>query len=134
MRVFHFLLGGLFVLFALLQLNDPDPLLWVSIYLVAAVLCVQHGRGKKLIFANWALLLCCVVYALWLFAGKDGVYSWFNEHQAENLVQTMKATKPWIEQTREFGGLMIIITTSGMHLFGAQKSRNPSGSGHDNIT
>ncbi len=34
---------------------------------------------------------------------------WVNRHNSENLVQSMKATKPWIENTREFGGLMIIL-------------------------
>ncbi|MFN2440746.1 MAG: hypothetical protein ABR503_16195, partial [Chitinophagaceae bacterium] len=28
---------------------------------------------------------------------------------AENIVQSMKATKPWIEETREFFGLLILI-------------------------
>lgn len=31
-------------------------------------------------------------------------------HNSENIVQTMKATKPWIEETREFFGLLILIT------------------------
>jgi hypothetical protein len=38
------------------------------------------------------------------------VIDWIKEHDAENIVQTMKATKPWIEETREFLGLLILIT------------------------
>ncbi len=129
MRRFNFIMGGLFVLFALLQINDPDPLLWISIYLAAGFIAVQNGRGKQLQLVNWALLLFCLGYALLLFVGRDGVYDWFNEHQAENLVQSMKATKPWIEQTREFGGLLIIVVTVCLQLFRAQKSRNTHGSG-----
>jgi hypothetical protein len=40
---------------------------------------------------------------------KDGVWSWANEHNAENIVQSMKATKPWIEETREFFGLLLLV-------------------------
>lgn len=129
MRRFNFIMGGLFVMFALLQINDPDPLLWICIYLAAGFVAVQNGRGKHMPLANWTLLLFCLAYALLLFVGKDGVYSWFNEHQAENLVQSMKATKPWIEQTREFGGLLIILVTVCLQLFRTQKSRNTHGSG-----
>jgi hypothetical protein len=36
------------------------------------------------------------------------VLAWAQEHDAENIAQSMKATKPWIEQTREFFGLLIL--------------------------
>jgi hypothetical protein len=48
-------------------------------------------------------------YAAYLFFDKQGVLSWAEEHGAENIAQTMKATKPWIEETREFGGLLLLI-------------------------
>jgi hypothetical protein len=51
----------------------------------------------------------------------DGVISWATEHHAENLVQTMKATKPWIENTREFGGLVIIVVVLGLNYLNARK-------------
>src|SRR5690606_27517266 len=38
MRIFFGIWSLLFVFSALLQLNDVDPLVWVTIYLVAAVL------------------------------------------------------------------------------------------------
>jgi hypothetical protein len=31
------------------------------------------------------------------------------EHHAESIVQSMQASKPWIEETREFFGLVIVI-------------------------
>jgi hypothetical protein len=52
--------------------------------------------------------LACIIYGFTLVFKKDGVISWFSDHDAESLVQSMKATKPWIENAREFGGLMII--------------------------
>ena len=40
---------------------------------------------------------------------KDGVLDRFNKHDAENIAQTMESDKPWIEETREFFGLVILI-------------------------
>lgn len=55
-------------------------------------------------------LVIYISYAVFLFFEKTGVKNWIEEHHAENIVQTMKATKPWIEETREFFGLLIVIT------------------------
>ena len=59
---------------------------------------------------NVAGLVIYSVYALYLFFSDSGVLSWMTEHDSENIAQGMKATKPWIEKTREFFGLMILIT------------------------
>ncbi|MBZ5856462.1 transmembrane 220 family protein [Flavihumibacter profundi] len=91
-----------------LQYNDPDPWLWGPIYLYAAWLCFSAGRGKyfpKFYLGGIAFYL---VYAFYLFVDKNGVWNWATRHNAENLVQTMKAERPWIEETREFGGLLIV--------------------------
>lgn len=102
-------LGILFVFFAGLQYNDPDPYLWIPIYVYAASICFLAFRGRFFKIASLAGILFCLAYALYLFLDKDGVLSWAREHEAESLVQTMKATKPWIEESREFGGLLIVI-------------------------
>lgn len=99
----------IFVLSAVLQYNDPDPYIWVPIYLYVAWLCYQSIRGhynRKLFYLG---LIVYIGYAIYLFFDRDGVLSWSTQHNAESIVQSMKATKPWIEETREFGGLLICI-------------------------
>jgi hypothetical protein len=108
-------LGILFVFFAGLQYNDPDPYLWIPIYTYAAAICFLAFRGKFFKKASLTGILFCLVYALYLFLNKDGVLSWARDHEGESLVQTMKATKPWIEQSREFGGLLIVILALGLN-------------------
>jgi hypothetical protein len=46
MKVFNILFFILFVLSAALQYNDPDPWLWMPIYLYGAVLCWLAFRGR----------------------------------------------------------------------------------------
>lgn len=33
---------GLFILSAVLQVNDPDPLIWIAVYLLAALYCFLY--------------------------------------------------------------------------------------------
>ena len=98
-----------FIFSAALQYNDPDPYIWMPIYLYGALLCYLAIKGKY----NKTLYIIGLVgyigYAIGLFFDKTGVIDWIEEHDAENIVQTMKATKPWIEETREFLGLLILI-------------------------
>lgn len=99
----------LFIISAGLQYNDPDPYIWIPIYFYSAVLCFLAFRNK---YYPKAYLIGIVVYILLavprLF-DKEGVLSWMNEHHTENIAQTMKASKPYIENTREFFGLLILI-------------------------
>jgi hypothetical protein len=39
MKTVNLILSILFVIFAALQYNDPDPFIWIPIYLFAAFLC-----------------------------------------------------------------------------------------------
>jgi hypothetical protein len=121
-RVVNLVFTGLFLLFAALQYNDPDPWRWIPIYGLAALLCYRYATGLAPQAGAILLILFCAGYGVYLFMGADGVFSWATEHRAENLVQTMKATKPWIENTREFGGLLIIMIVLGLNYLGARKA------------
>lgn len=109
MKIFNIFFCLVFILFAALQYNDPDPYIWMPIYLYTAVLCVLAARKKFYRGAYLIGILVYLIYATYLFFDKYGVMDWAVNHQAENIAQTMKATKPWIEETREFFGLFILI-------------------------
>jgi uncharacterized membrane protein YkvI len=111
----------LFILFACLQYNDPDPVLWISIYLYATIICIMAYRNKFYPIMNIIGILMYITYALLLFFDADGVVSWATKHQAENIASTMKAEQPWIEETREFGGLIILITVMFLNYLKGKK-------------
>jgi hypothetical protein len=121
MKIFNLAFCILFVLFAALQYNDPDPYIWIPIYGYAAVLCWFAFKGKYYARAYIVGLMLYLAYALFLVFTKNGVIDWFTQHNAENLVQTMKAEKPWIEDTREFGGLVILIAVMLVDYWYAKK-------------
>ncbi len=109
MKAFNIIFCILFVLSAALQYNDPDPYIWMPIYLYGAVLCYLAARKKFYPKAYVGGIMVYTLFAVYLFFDKTGVLDWAQEHHGENIAQTMKATKPWIEETREFFGLVILI-------------------------
>ena len=109
MKVFNIIFCLLFVFSAALQYNDLDPYIWIPIYIYGAVLCWLAFRDKYYPKAYLIGIFIYLVYAIYLFFGKDGVLDWINQHNAEDIAATMKAEKPWIEETREFFGLLILI-------------------------
>ena len=123
MKIFNIVFAVLFVIFAGLQYNDPDPWLWMPIYLYAAVLCWLAFRNKfypKLILGGVSFY---ALYGIYLFFEKDGVADWMTEHNAENIAQQMKASTPWIEDTREFFGLCLVSFALLMNYFYAKRKK-----------
>ena len=116
MKYFNLLFTLIFIASAYLQFNDVDPLLWVAIYLSGAFLCTLSIFRKGSILLFTVALLTYLVYAVILFFAPDGVWTWLSGYNAENIAQSMKATKPWIENTREFFGLIILAAVTGVNL------------------
>lgn len=123
MKIFNLIFCILFVLCAGLQYNDPDPWLWIPIYLYAAVLCWLAFRGKYYPAAYLVGIAGYLIYAVILFFEEDGVIDWITKHNAANIAGSMKAEKPWIEDTREFLGLMIMIVVLAIDYFYSKRKK-----------
>lgn len=121
MKALNILFCIIFIVFAGLQYNDPDPYIWIPIYLYGALLCYLAVVKKYYPKATLLGIVIYLAYAVYLLFDKTGVIDWAKDHQAENIVQTMKATKPWIEETREFFGLIILIGVLFINFLYAKK-------------
>jgi hypothetical protein len=121
MKFFNLFFCIMFVFSAALQYNDPDPYIWMPVYLYGAIFCWLAFRNKYYPKAYMAGTMIFAGYALYLFFAKDGVLDWIKLHHAENIAGSMKATKPWIEATREFFGLLILIAVLLIDYFHARK-------------
>lgn len=117
MRVVNLVFSVLFLLSAVVQYNDPDPLVWIAIYLFGALMCFMAFKRIFYPKAYMAGIAIYSVYALYLFFVGDGVADWLIDHDAESIAGTMQAQRPWVEATREFFGLLILITALVMNLF-----------------
>ena len=108
-----------FMGFAWVNLNDKDAWLWVSIY-VAAAACCGLAVFKKFYPAIYLFLVgFYLVYAAILFFAEDGVRDWIVKYNKPSIVESMQATKPYIEKTREFFGLLIITGALLINYFAA---------------
>ncbi|MFK7932790.1 MAG: transmembrane 220 family protein [Saprospiraceae bacterium] len=106
MKVVHIVLAVLFLLFAVVQLNDSDPYLWFGIYVavaIAFVLKVFQRFNKILVYA---LLSFCVVYFLYL---SPDFINWL-QMGMPSITSSMQAETPHVELVREFLGLAICIS------------------------
>ena len=109
MKIFNYFFVFAFIVFAALQYNDPDPYVWMPIYLYAAFLCWQSTRMKFSPLAYWVGFVVYGAYAIYKMFDENGLIDWISKHHAENIADTMKAETPWVEETREFFGLLIVI-------------------------
>lgn len=106
-----------FASFAYVNLNDPDAWLWVTIYLVASICCGLAVFQKYFPAVYLIAITFYLIYAVRLFFAKDGVKDWIIRYHTPSLVESMQATKPYIEQAREFFGLLIISGALAMNYF-----------------
>ena len=106
-----------FLLFAWFNLNDSDAWLWVSIYVVAAVLCGLAAFKRYYPTVYLLVMAFYLVYAITIFFAKDGVRDWILKYNKPSIVESMQATKPYIEKTREFFGLLIITAALAINYF-----------------
>ena len=95
----------MFLAFAFVQVNDPDPILWILIYGAMAVLSVMA------IFEYYVpivLYLLGVGYAVYLILLFPGMMDWFHSADRSLLFDDLaKMQYYYIEEAREFLGLMI---------------------------
>ncbi len=106
-----------FLVFAWFNLNDVDSWLWVPIYLAASVCCTLAGFGWYYPILYLLLIAFYLIYAVILFFAEDGVRDWILKYNQPSLTESMQATKPYIEKTREFFGLLIISSALLMNYF-----------------
>jgi len=119
MKILHAFLALMFVAFAALQLNDPDPYLWIPIYIVMVVVCALAYLGK---FYPKIMILLTVVYALLCVYYFPGVNEWLHLEDKSQLFDNIaKMEHPFIEESREFLGLLINISVLVFYLVISRK-------------
>lgn len=107
MRIVNFLLAAMFLVFAFVQVNDPDPIMWILIYGCMAVLCVLaifNFYPRKVLIG---VLILFVAYSTVFFSG---VMVWLkSENKSALFDDVAKMENLYIEESREFLGLFICI-------------------------
>lgn len=119
MRIVNFILAAMFLVFAFVQVNDPDPVIWILIYGTMAVLSImaifEYYQRKFLI----GLLVLFIAYS---FVYIPGIVEWLrHDNKADLFDDVAKMEHLYIEESREFLGLVICIAVLVFHLIRSRK-------------
>ncbi|MBT32179.1 MAG: hypothetical protein CMO01_21165 [Thalassobius sp.] len=118
MKIVNAILTILFIVFAVVQLNDPDPLIWVLMYGAVAIISGFAFMGK---YNKIIIISGMVVSLIWALTLSPGVYDWFANHNTDEIFETMAPNKVFIETARECFGLLIAFLVLLFHFFQAKK-------------
>lgn len=114
MKAVNLLLALMFVAFAFVQINDPDPVVWILVYGSMAVVCIMAAFRVYPKLFMMGLLGCFVVYSFFFY---QGVIEWWTQDDKSVLFDDIaKMQHPYIEESREFLGLLICIIVLVIHL------------------
>ena len=105
---------AVFISSVLVQYNDPDTLRWSVIYGAAALNCLFAARCQL----HWSMPALVIVVAL-VSAGMLAT-NVIGKASFSDIFSSMEMKSIEVEQTREFGGLFIIVIWMTMLLFMAR--------------
>lgn len=118
-RIINLLLAVMFFAFAGLQFNDPDPLLWIAIYAAMTVLCALAAFDK---YYFKVMLILAAGYLIYLVILYPGVVDWLRSPDRSLLFDDIaKMQYPFIEESREFLGLLICEAVLVVYILTARK-------------
>lgn len=119
MRIVNFVLAAMFLVFAFVQLNDPDPVIWILIYGVMAVFCIMAIFE---FYPRKFLIGVLVLYAFYGLFYLPGLAEWLrHDNKADLFDNIAKMEHLYIEESREFLGLVICIVVLSVYLFRSRK-------------
>ncbi|MEJ0029759.1 MAG: transmembrane 220 family protein [Bacteroidota bacterium] len=107
MKILKIFFAVLFLLFALVQINDPDPLLWIVVYgsmMVVSIMAIYNRYPTRymVVMASGFLIMTILYF--------EGFKTWLDSSDRSLLFDDLaKMQFPYIEEAREFLGLLICL-------------------------
>jgi len=120
LRVASWIACGLFVLSAVVQLNDPDWIPWFVFYVLAAVVSLLAPRRREGVLLAAGLALGALGWAGYIASlGLEPI-------TAVELVTDLRMKTLNVERWREIGGLVLVGGMLGGIAWGAHRVHRPS--------
>lgn len=95
----------LFLVFALVQINDPDPFFWIAVYLMMASIAAATFFEKMNFFIPLIAMVVCVFLMIDVW---PGTMQWLDSPDRRLIFDDIaKMQNIYIEEAREFFGLLI---------------------------
>ena len=117
-KYIHYFIALLFLLFAVVQWNDPDYLKWIPPYIIIAYIAFQAARGQ---FYRWWTILLIILFVIWMAPYLPHMKQWL-EDGMPSITESMQAESPYIELSREFFGLLLCLLASFYYFYLSSKN------------
>lgn len=117
-KFIHAIFAALLLWAAYLQLNDPDPIIWVTFYVICAavpLLLLFNFYDRRVFWIAGGLCLLHLVIAA------PGIYDYLAHHLNQSIIQDMSPERPYIEESREFLGTVIAFLLMTISIVLARK-------------
>ena len=103
LKLLRYGLAAAMAAFALLQLNDPDPLVWIVAYGLVAFSVAAPGRvlATRSCWLTGGVLLALALGAV------PGFVGWLLSGDPASIAGAMSPDQPHVEPAREFLGILI---------------------------
>lgn len=103
-KTINIILFVTFIIFAVIQLNDPDPYIWFPLYALVAAICLfsNYKTIPKSILI--IIIISLLIYAFYHFSL---FLDYLKTDNKEEIFGEMVYEKPYLEGSREFLGLLI---------------------------
>lgn len=121
MRWVNLAVAAVFVWCATVQFNDPDPVVWIAVYTAAAVMAGLAAVG---LYYAPALLLLGVIVLVWMGTLVGGVSEFLAQGDAGLLFTGMSPERPYVELTREFLGLGIVLVSCAIYFWLGRRAKS----------
>jgi len=103
-KLVHTVIALMFMAMAIVQLNDPDPIFWVAVYMAVAFVPVS----KLLAYRSIAIFYVAVGMCLaGLLISAPGFIDYLSSQDFTAINGGMSEEKPYVESAREFLGMLI---------------------------
>ena|SRR5688572_20542369 len=118
LKILNGFLAVLFLLFAALQYNDPDPGVWMLVYGAMSIVCAFAAFNM---FSRPVMIVMASAYLIFSALHVDGMLEWLKSPNRNRIFDDVaKMQYPYIEEAREFLGLLICLIVL-MYLFYLQR-------------
>jgi hypothetical protein len=112
MRFLALFFAVMFILFAIVQYNDPDPAFWMAIYGYAALVSLMFFLRRFSLQATALGAIAYFILAIYYFPSNVG--DWIH---AEEQAKSLQMTLPFQEEARESIGLFICFIVMALYIF-----------------
>jgi len=112
MKALDYLFVAMLAVTTALQINDPDPVYWVAVYGLGALVPLLHSLGRQAQFLA-ALTIGMILSGMMYTA--PGLFDYLQSGDFGSITGSMDGPARYVEPAREFLGLLIALAIVGIY-------------------